>query len=230
MSQSKACVRGPVVIRLLLAEDMHLIRKALVALLSCEDDIEVVAEAAKGEDIVRLACLRRPDVAVLDIGMPGVDGLTAAAELHRRLPNCKTVILTGLGTPMALRRALDANVRGFVVKDALPSHLVDCIRRVRGGQRVIDPELAVAALDSDSNPLTARELDVLETAAGGATVSEIADQLSLSRGTVRNYLSRILTKVGARSRVEAIQIASESGWLWPVGGREIGVLRYRPRR
>ncbi|WP_370017736.1 DNA-binding response regulator [Planotetraspora sp. GP83] len=217
-------------IRLLLAEDMHLIRKALVALLSCEDDIEVVAEAAKGEDIVRLACLRRPDVAVLDIGMPGVDGLTAAAELHRRLPNCKTVILTGLGTPMALRRALDANVRGFVVKDALPSHLVDCIRRVRGGQRVIDPELAVAALDSDSNPLTARELDVLETAAGGATVSEIADQLSLSRGTVRNYLSRILTKVGARSRVEAIQIASESGWLWPVGGREIGVLRYRPRR
>ncbi|MCT9932752.1 response regulator transcription factor [Planotetraspora sp. A-T 1434] len=217
-------------IRLLLAEDMHLIRKALVALLSCEDDIEVVAEAAKGEDIVRLACLRRPDVAVLDIGMPGVDGLTAAAELHRRLPNCKTVILTGLGTPMALRRALDANVRGFVVKDALPSHLVDCIRRVCGGQRVIDPDLAVAALDSDSNPLTARELDVLETAAGGATVSEIADQLSLSRGTVRNYLSRILTKVGARSRVEAIQIASESGWLWPVGGREIGVLRYRSRR
>ncbi|MEU6428026.1 response regulator transcription factor [Microbispora sp. NPDC046973] len=217
-------------IRLMLAEDMHLIRKALVALLSSEDDLEVVAEADKGEDIVRLGCLRRPDVAVLDIGMPGVDGLTAAAELHRRLPSCRTVVLTGLGTPMALRKALDANVRGFVVKDASPGHLVDCIRRVAKGERVIDPELAVAALDADSNPLTARELDVLETAAGGATVGEIADRLSLSRGTVRNYLSRILTKVGARSRVEAIQIASECGWLWPTAGRDIGILRYRPRR
>ncbi|MEU6411106.1 response regulator transcription factor [Microbispora sp. NPDC046933] len=217
-------------IRLMLAEDMHLIRKALVALLSSEDDLEVVAEADKGEDIVRLGCLRRPDVAVLDIGMPGVDGLTAAAELHRRLPSCKTVVLTGLGTPMALRKALDANVRGFVVKDASPGHLVDCIRRVATGERVIDPELAVAALDADSNPLTARELDVLETAACGATVGEIADRLSLSRGTVRNYLSRILAKVGARSRVEAIQIASECGWLWPAAGRDIGILRYRPRR
>ncbi|MEV7804727.1 response regulator transcription factor [Microbispora sp. NPDC088329] len=217
-------------IRLMLAEDMHLIRKALVALLSSEDDLDVVAEADKGEDIVRLGCLRRPDVAVLDIGMPGVDGLTAAAELHRRLPSCRTVVLTGLGTPMALRKALDAGVRGFVVKDASPSHLVDCIRRVAGGERVIDPELAVAALDADSNPLTARELDVLETAARGATVGEIADRLSLSRGTVRNYLSRILTKVGARSRVEAIQIASECGWLWPAAGRDIGILRYRPRR
>lgn len=214
----------------MLAEDMHLIRKALVALLSSEDDLEVVAEADKGEDIVRLGCLRRPDVAVLDIGMPGVDGLTAAAELHRRLPSCRTVVLTGLGTPMALRKALDANVRGFVVKDASPGHLVDCIRRVAKGERVIDPELAVAALDADSNPLTARELDVLETAAGGATVGEIADRLSLSRGTVRNYLSRILTKVGARSRVEAIQIASECGWLWPPAGRDIGILRYRSRR
>lgn len=214
----------------MLAEDMHLIRKALIALLSSEDDLEVVAEADKGEDIVRLGCLRRPDVAVLDIGMPGVDGLTAAAELYRRLPSCKTVVLTGLGTPAALRKALDANVRGFVVKDASPGHLVDCIRRVAAGQRVIDPELAVAALDAESNPLTARELDVLETAAAGATVGEIADRLSLSRGTVRNYLSRILTKVGARSRVEAIQIASECGWLWPRAGRDIGILRYRPRR
>src|SRR6185437_17175426 len=119
----------------MLAEDMHLIRKALVALLSSEDDLEVVAEADKGEDIVRLGCLRRPDVAVLDIGMPGVDGLTAAAELHRRLPSCRTVVLTGLGTPMALRKALDANVRGFVVKDASPGHLVDCIRRVSKGER-----------------------------------------------------------------------------------------------
>ncbi|MEU7689385.1 response regulator transcription factor [Microbispora hainanensis] len=217
-------------IRLMLAEDMHLIRKALVALLSSEDDLEVVAEADKGEDIVRLGCLRRPDVAVLDIGMPGVDGITAAAELHRRLPSCKTVVLTGLGTPMALRKALDAGVRGFVVKDASPGHLVDCIRRVSKGERVIDPELAVAALDADSNPLTARELDVLESAAGGATVGEIADRLSLSRGTVRNYLSRIITKVGARSRVEAIQIASECGWLWPAPGRDLGILRYRPRR
>ncbi|MBP2703611.1 response regulator transcription factor [Microbispora sp. RL4-1S] len=217
-------------IRLLLAEDMHLIRKALVALLSGEHDLEVVAEADRGEDIVRLACLRRPEIALLDIGMPGVDGLTAAAELHRRLPSCKTIVLTGLGTPMALRRALDANVRGFVVKDALPSHLVDCIRRVSRGERVIDPDLAVAALDADSNPLTARELDVLETAADGATVGEIADRLCLSRGTVRNYLSRILSKVGARSRVEAIQIASECGWLWPPAGRDLGVLRYRARR
>ncbi|GII51720.1 DNA-binding response regulator [Planotetraspora thailandica] len=215
-------------IRLLLAEDMHLIRKALIALLSCEDDIEVVADTAQGEEIVRLACLRRPDVALVDIGMPGIDGLTAAAELRRRLPACKTVILTGLGTPLALRRALDAGVRGFVVKDAQPAHLIDCIRRVHRGERVVDPELAAAVLDADANPLTARELDILETAAAGATVGEIAERLSLSPGTVRNYLSRILTKTGARSRVEAIQIASESGWLWPA--REIGILRYRPRR
>ncbi|GAA4592823.1 response regulator transcription factor [Planotetraspora phitsanulokensis] len=223
-------MREPLVIRLLLAEDMHLIRKALIALLSCEDDLEVVAETARGEEIVRLACLRRPDVALLDIGMPGVDGLTAASELHRRLPTCKTVILTGLGTPLALRRSLDANVRGFIVKDAEPGHLVDCIRRVYAGERVVDPELAAAALDTDGNPLTARELDILETAASGATVGEIAERLSLSHGTVRNYLSRILAKLGARSRVEAIQIASESGWLWPANGREIGILRQRPRR
>ncbi|WP_204015710.1 response regulator transcription factor [Sphaerimonospora thailandensis] len=215
-------------IRLLLAEDMHLIRKALITLLDCEDDLEVVAETDTGEDIVRLACLRRPDVAILDIGMPGTDGLTAAAELHRRLPSCQTIVLTGLGTPVALRKALDAGVRGFVVKDAQPGHLVDCIRRVAAGERVIDPELAVAALDADANPLTSRELAVLETAAVGATVDEIAERLCLSRGTVRNYLSRIIGKVGARSRVEAIQIAAECGWLWPT--RDVGIVRYRARR
>lgn len=200
-------------IRTLVAEDMHLIRGALVALLDAEADIEVVAEVDRGDRIVAAAQRTRPDVAVIDIYLPGIDGLDAAGALHRAMPDCATVILTGVGTPGTLRRAMAAHVRGFLLKDAPPRKLADSIRRVRGGQRIIDPELAVAALDIGDNPLTRREMDVLTVAAEGARVPEIAGRLFLSDGTVRNYLSRIVTKVGARNRVDAIRRARDAGWL-----------------
>lgn len=214
-------------IRLLLAENMHLVRTALAALLSKEDDLEVVAETAQGGDIVPLARQLRPDVALLDICLPGVDGLTAAAEIRDQVPECKVVILTGLGTPAALRRALEAKASGFMVKDTSAQQLVDCVRRVARGEQVIDPDLALAALNVPVNPLTLRELDVLKVAAEGSTVPEIAERLFLSQGTVRNYLCRILSKIGARTRVEAIRISRERGWLWPEEGNEIGLVRYR---
>ncbi|WP_067184324.1 response regulator transcription factor [Microtetraspora niveoalba] len=213
-------------IRLLLAENMHLVRSALVALLSKEDDLEVVAETGQGGEIVALARESRPDVALIDIHLPCVDGLTAASELHERMPECRTVILTGRGTPAALRRALGAKASGFMVKDASAQQFVDCVRRVARGERVIDPELALAALNAPENPLTSRELDVLQVAAEGSTVTEIADRLYLSPGTVRNYLCRILPKVGARTRVEAIRISLEHGWLWPETGGDLARVRY----
>lgn len=200
-------------IRTLVAEDMHLIRGALVALLGDESDIEVVAEVERGDEIVSAALRARPDVAVIDIYLPGMNGLDAASALHDQLPDCHTVILTGVGTPGTLRRAMAAHVRGFVVKDSPPGKLADSIRRVRGGQRIIDPELAVAALEVNDNPLTTREMDVLEVAAEGARVSEIAGRLFLADGTVRNYLSKIVAKVGARNRVDAIRRAKDAGWL-----------------
>lgn len=202
-------------ISILIAEDMHLIRGALTALLSREDDMRVVEEVANGDDLVKAALLHRPDVALVDIGLPGTDGLTATADLHRELPSCRTVILTGMATPTALRRALAANASGFIVKDISPAELVDGIRRVCSGERVIDQDLAVAALKAPENPLTRRELDVLGVVAEGATVEDVAERLCLSGGTVRNYMARILTKVGARTRIEAIEIAREAGWLWP---------------
>lgn len=200
-------------IRTLVAEDMHLIRGALVALLGAEADIEVVAEVERGDEIVSTALRARPDVAVIDIYLPGMNGLDAAGALHERLPGCHTLILTALGTPGTLRRAMAAHVRGFLPKDAPPAKLADGIRRVGNGQRIIDPDLAVAALELDDNPLTVREQDVLGVAAEGAKVSEIADRLFLSDGTVRNYLSKIVAKVGARNRVDAIRRAREAGWL-----------------
>ncbi|MER7208605.1 response regulator transcription factor [Streptosporangium sp. NPDC000239] len=216
-------------ISVLIAEDMHLVRGAMAALLSVEHDIKVVEEVGHGDDVVP-SCLRaRPDVALLDIGLPGTDGLSAACELARVLPSCKNVMLTGLATPAALRRALDAGARGFVVKDAPAGELAECVRRVAAGERVIDAELAVAALHARENPLTARELEVLQVAAEGEPVNEIAKRLFLSGGTVRNYLSRILAKMGARTRVEAVTIAQESGWLWPEDVRRIGLIRYRSR-
>ncbi|MFF3444757.1 DNA-binding response regulator [Streptosporangium sp. NPDC002721] len=214
-------------ISVLIAEDMHLVRGAMVALLSLESDIKVVAEVGHGDEVVRSCLLHRPDVALVDIGLPGTDGLTATAELHRSLPECGTVILTGLANPAALRRALDAGARGFVVKDAPAGQLADCVRRVAAGERVVDPELAVAALNAKRNPLTARELEVLQAAAEGAPVGEIADRLCLSGGTVRNYLARILTKVDARTRVEAVRIAREAGWLWSDDLTEPIMSRYR---
>jgi two-component system, NarL family, response regulator DesR len=201
------------VIRVLIAEDMHLIRGALVALLSLEPDMEVVAELERGDEIISTAERVRPDVAVVDIDLPGLDGLTAAAQLHRALPECRTLVLTGLSQPGNLLRALEAHVRGFIVKDAPADSLADGIRRVAAGQRVIDPDLVAAALETGATPLTGRESDVLRAAEDGITTTEIATRLSLSPATVRNYLSNAITKTGARNRIDAIRIARDAGWI-----------------
>jgi two-component system response regulator DesR len=201
------------VIRVLIAEDMHLIRGALVALLSLEQDMEVVAELDRGDEIVSAALATRPDVAVLDIDLPGLDGLSAAEELHDALPACRTLVLTGLTQPGNLLRALKVHVRGFMIKDAPADALADAIRRVAAGQRVIDPELVAVALETGASPLTPRETDVLRAAQEGISTDEIASKLSLSPATVRNYLSNAITKVGARNRIDAIRIARNAGWL-----------------
>ncbi|MFI6316829.1 DNA-binding response regulator [Nonomuraea sp. NPDC050556] len=200
-------------IRVLLAEDMHMIRAALVALLERQPDIEVVAEIHSGDRIVPTALEHRPDVAVIDIELPGMDGLTAAAELRERLPECRTLIVTAFGRPGNLRRALAARATGFISKDAPPAALGEAIRKVSRGERVIDPQLAVAALDLPGNPLTPREIDVLRLAAAGTSAGQIAEQLFLSTGTVRNYLSAIVSKLNARNQIDAVRIATESGWL-----------------
>jgi two-component system, NarL family, response regulator DesR len=200
-------------IRVLIAEDMHLIRGALVALLSLEDDVEVVAELDRGDLIVPTALETRPDVAVLDIDLPGVDGLTAAGQLSQQLPECRTLVLTGLGQPGNLLRALKVHVRGFIVKDAPAETLADGVRRVARGERVIDPELVAAALETGSTPLTERETDVLRAASSGFPTDQIATELSLSPATVRNYLSNAISKVGGRNRIDAIRIARDAGWL-----------------
>ncbi len=200
-------------IRVLVAEDMHMIRAALVALLSLEDDMEVVAELERGDTIVQTALRTRPDVAVLDIDLPGLDGLTVAEQLHEQLPECQTLVLTAFGKPGNLLRALKAHVRGFVVKDAPAETLVDGIRRVSRGERVVDPELVATAMETGSTPLTTREADVLRAAASGISTDQIATRLSLSPATVRNYLSNAISKVGARNRIDAIRIARDAGWL-----------------
>jgi two-component system response regulator DesR len=200
-------------VRVLIAEDMRILRDTLVALLELEDDLEVVAELASGDHILPAALQHHPDVAVIDIDLPGTDGLTAAAELHQRLPQCRTLILTGLARPGALRRALVAHVAGFMVKDAPSQELIDAVRRVAAGERVIDPKLAVAALETADNPLSPREAEVLKRHAAGASAAEIAAEMYLSYGTVRNYLASAVTKLGARNRVDAARIANEAGWL-----------------
>ncbi len=200
-------------IRVLVAEDMHMIRGALVALLSLEHDMQVVAELERGDQIVSTALRTRPDVAVVDIDLPGLDGLSAAEQLQRQLPECQTLVLTGLSQPGNLLRALKVHVRGFIVKDAPAETLADGVRRVARGERVIDPELVAAALDTGSTPLTSREADVLRAAESGITTEEIARELSLSPATVRNYLSNAVSKVGGRNRIDAIRIARSAGWL-----------------
>ncbi|MFG6198675.1 DNA-binding response regulator [Nonomuraea sp. JJY05] len=200
-------------IRVLLAEDMHMVRGALVALLDLEPDITVVAEAATGDEIVPRALEHAPDVAVIDVELPGVDGLTATAELRRRVPRCRVLVVTSYGRPGNVRRAFAAQASGFVVKDAPPDRLADAIRRVAAGERVIDPQLAVAALEVMESPLTERELDVLRRFAEGTELAEIAQQLHLSLGTVRNYLTTIVTKLNARNRLHAVRIATDAGWL-----------------
>ncbi len=190
-----------------------MIRGALVALLELESDFAIAVTVARGDEIVRAALLHTPDVAIIDIDLPGLDGLTAAAELHERLPSCPTIILTSLGRPGHVSRALDAHVAGFLLKDAPPGQLADAVRAVAAGRRVIDPELTLAAWRSRENPLTPREREVLSLAALGSDSREIAAQLYLSRGTVRNYLTSAVTKLNARGRVDAIRIATEAGWL-----------------
>lgn len=200
-------------IRVLIAEDMHMIRGALVALLTREQDMEVVVELDRGDEIVDAALRTRPDVAVLDIDLPGVDGLTAAKQLHERLPECRILVLTGLSQPGVLLRALKVHVRGFIVKDAPAQTLADGIRRVAAGERVIDAELVAAALETGTSPLTARETDVLRAAESGVSTEDIGVTLALSPATVRNYLSNAISKVGARNRIDAIRIARDAGWL-----------------
>jgi two-component system response regulator DesR len=202
-----------VTVRLLLADDQEMIRQALGTLLDLEDDFEVVASVGRGDEIVAAAREHRPDVALLDIEMPGLDGLAAAAVLAAQVPDCRVVMLTTFGRAGYLRRAMEAGAVGFVVKDAPADALADAIRRVVKGERVVDPALAVATLVAGESPLTARERDVLITARTGATIAEIASRLYLSEGTVRNYVSAAITKTGGRNRVEAVRIADDRGWL-----------------
>lgn len=200
-------------IRVLLAEDQAMVRGALAALLALEGDIEIVAEVSRGDEVVSAALAARPDVALLDVEMPGCDGLTAAALLRRELPSCRVLILTTFGRPGYLRRAMEGGVVGFLLKDAPSVQLAAAIRRVMAGERVVDPALAAMALSEGNNPLTEREREVLLAARNGASNAEIATTLILSEGTVRNYLSVAMQKLGAHNRVEAAHIAEEKGWL-----------------
>lgn len=200
-------------IRVLIAEDQALLREALVDVLQKDHDIEVVAQVGRGDEILASALRASPDVALLDIELPGKDGLMVAADLRDRLPGCRIVMLTVFGRPGYVRRALDNGAIGFVLKDASPATLVDAIRRAAAGERVIDPQLALATLDEGENPLTPREREVLAMSARGATAAELARALHLTEGTVRNHLSLAIQKLGARTRLEAIRTAEEKGWL-----------------
>jgi len=200
-------------IRLLLADDQALVRGALAALLDLEPDLTVVAQVGRGDEVLAAAREGDVDVALLDVEMPGLDGLAAAAELHRHLPSCRSLVVTTFGRPGYLRRALDAGASGFVVKDTPAEQLADAVRRVHAGLRVVDPDLAVESLAVGSSPLTDRERDVLVAAAAGGTVADIARATFLSEGTVRNYLSAAMGKTGGRTRAEAVRIAQDNGWL-----------------
>ena len=200
-------------IRVLLAEDQAMVRGALAALLTLEGDIEIVAEVGRGDEVARVARATRPDVALLDIEMPGCDGITAAAELRTQLPGCRVIILTTFGRPGYLRKAMESGVVGFLLKDAPSTQLATAIRRAAAGEHIVDPTLAMTALSEGNNPLTKRERNVLTAATQGASIAEIAASLFLSEGTVRNYLSVAIQKLGAHNRVEAAHIAEQKGWL-----------------
>jgi two-component system response regulator DesR len=201
------------VIRVLLADDQALVRGAMAAMLGLEADIEVVAEVGSGEDVLPAALRTAPDVALLDVQMPGADGLTVAADLHARLPACRVIVCTTFGRPGYYSRAMAAGAAGFVVKDAAPEHLVEAVRRVHAGLRAVDPVLAEQSRAHGPNPLTSRERDVLRAASAGATVADIAARLHLSNGTVRNHLSAAIGKTGTTTRTEAAHTADENGWL-----------------
>ena len=200
-------------IRVLIAEDQAMVRGALASLLSLEPDIDVVAEVERGDAVVEAAARNDPDVALLDIEMPGLDGLAAAAELARVQPRTRVVILTTFGRPGYLRRALENGASGFLLKDAPAKELAAAVRSVAAGRRAVDPGLAAAAITEGESPLTEREHQVLAAAAGHDTAGDIAAALHLSEGTVRNYLSAAIRKLGARNRREAIDAAVEKGWL-----------------
>lgn len=200
-------------VRVLLAEDQGMMRGALALLLGMEPDIEVVAQVAAGDVIVDTALTHRPDVALLDIELPGMSGLEAAAELRDQAPDCRVLILTTFGRPGYLRRAMDAGAAGFLVKDGPVEELASAIRRVLTGETVVDPALAAAALSAGPSPLSARECEVLRASADGATVADIAARLHLSESTVRNHLSAAIGKTGTRNRMEALREARHQGWL-----------------
>ncbi|MFH5211705.1 response regulator [Antrihabitans sp. NCIMB 15449] len=200
-------------IRILLADDQALVRGALAALLELESDLNVVAEVGRGDEVLDAVAAAQPDVALLDVEMPGLDGISVAAELHRSHPDIKILMVTTFGRPGYLRRAIDAGANGFVVKDTPARQLADAVRRVHMGLRVIDPALATETLTSGTSPLTAREREVLAAAAGGASAAAIARTLHLSEGTVRNHLSSAIGKTGTSNRAEATREAERLGWL-----------------
>jgi two-component system response regulator DesR len=199
----------------LLAEDQSMVLGAMAALLSMEPDLQVVAQVPTGDAVVPEALRVHPDVAVLDIEMPGMDGLSAAAALRTAVPSCRVLIVTTFGRPGYLRQAMEAGALGFILKDAPATELASAIRRVAAGRRVVDPTLALEALSEGSNPLSEREREVLAAATEQATVAEIAASMTLSEGTIRNHLSSAIQKVGARNRAEAARIARDKGWLEP---------------
>ncbi|GAB1691791.1 response regulator [Krasilnikovia sp. M28-CT-15] len=200
-------------IRLLLADDQALVRGAMAALLDMEPDLSVVAEVGRGDEVLTAARTHQADVALLDVEMPGLDGVSAARELHRQLPGCKVLMVTTFGRAGYLRQAMAAGAAGFIVKDTPARQLADAVRRVHRGLRVVDPALAAQSLANGDSPLTERETDVLRAARTGGTVADIARQLHLSEGTVRNHLSAAIGKTGTRTRAEAVLMAEDNGWL-----------------
>ena len=200
-------------IRLLLADDQALVRGALAALLDLEGDLEVVAEVARGDEVVHAAIRYGADVALLDVEMPGIDGIAATAALRAALPSCRVLIVTTFGRPGYLRRAMEAGASGFVVKDTPARQLAEAVRRVHAGLRVLDPALAEESLITGASPLSTRETEVLRAARDGGTVAELAAVLHLSEGTIRNHLSAAIGKTGARNRAEAVRVAELQGWL-----------------
>jgi two-component system response regulator DesR len=202
-------------IRLLIADDQALVRGALAALLQLEDDLDVVAEVARGDEVLAAAQEHQPDVALLDVEMPGIDGLAAARLLREAVPGCRVLMVTTFGRPGYLKQAMSAGASGFVVKDTPARQLADAVRRVHSGLRVVDPTLAAESLTQGDSPLTEREAEVLQAARAGGTVASIAGALFLSEGTVRNYLSSAIGKTGARTRAEAVRVAVDNGWLLP---------------
>jgi two-component system response regulator DesR len=202
-----------VTVRLLLADDQALVRGALSALLELEADLTVVAEVGRGDEVVEAARRTGPDVALIDVEMPGLDGIEATRLLRVAVPSCRVLIVTTFGRPGYLRRAMEAGASGFVVKDTPARQLADAVRRVHAGLRVVDPVLAAESLATGATPLTPREREVLVAAREGGTAAAVAAALALSEGTVRNHLSSAMGKTGARTRAEAVRLADENGWL-----------------